>query len=108
MSTCSCLSASALPGGSIPAGSVGLIAADHFQIAALLRDMTQHYAHYRSTARHFAQSYSSVHEPGHALRQLVSNASASAAAALTATSSKTLIADRRNPTRQRGETAFPR
>ena len=59
-----------LPGNSCPAGSVGLIYGDFQQVGDLLRDMTRHYDHYRSSARQFAQAYRELHSPQRLVQEI--------------------------------------
>jgi glycosyltransferase involved in cell wall biosynthesis len=53
-----------------PAGAVGLIAADRGQLPELLADMTQNYAHYRSTAMVFAKQVTWNHRPERTIAML--------------------------------------
>jgi hypothetical protein len=46
-----------------PAGQVGLIAATPAQIPALLRNMVEHYPHYRTSAAAFAGQWCQTHAP---------------------------------------------
>ena len=48
--------------GSYPAGSVGLIFADIEQLPILVRNMREHYVHYRRTALQFAQQWRHRHD----------------------------------------------
>lgn len=56
--------------GGCPAGSVGLIAARPSHIPELLRDMVEHYAHYRESAERFAELWRSAHDPARTLETL--------------------------------------
>ncbi len=58
-----------LPHG-CPAGSVGLIAAQPSQAALLLRDMVQHYAHYRESAIAFSRTWRQAHDPSKTIDML--------------------------------------
>jgi hypothetical protein len=58
-----------LPHG-CPAGSVGLIAAQPSQAALLLRDMVQHYAHYRDSAIAFSRTWRQAHDPSQTIDML--------------------------------------
>jgi hypothetical protein len=53
-----------------PLGAVGLIAAGVDQAAALLRDIADHYAHYRRTAEAFAPAWGEWHSPAKVLQLL--------------------------------------
>ena len=57
--------------GSVPAGRVGLIAADSQQVAALLRNVERHYDHYRDSARAFSRSWHDAHRPQRTLERLL-------------------------------------
>jgi len=48
---------------SCPQGAVGLIAADAEQVPELLRDMIDHYDHYRATAGEFSKQWGPWHSP---------------------------------------------
>ena len=50
------------------------MAAESRQIGRLLREMTQHYDHYRAGAAEFARSYRKNHDPARILRQLEQSA----------------------------------
>lgn len=53
-----------LPSGAArPLGSVGLIAADEQHFGRLLREIGDHYRHYRQTALHFSQAWRREHDP---------------------------------------------
>lgn len=56
-----------------PAGAVGLVAADRSQVPRLLRNMIEHYAHFRHTAQQFAGPYAAIHDPAVIFRQLLAN-----------------------------------
>jgi len=56
--------------GDCPLGAVGLIAAGVDQAAALLRDIADHYAHYRRTAEVFAPTWGEWHSPEKVVRVL--------------------------------------
>ncbi len=61
----------AAPGESLPLGAVGLIAADLDQVPHVLRDMADHYEHYRRTAREFAPAWGNWHSPETVVEQLI-------------------------------------
>ncbi len=54
------MSAADLPGGSCPAGAVGLVAADASQVGSLLRDLVAHWPHYRAGNRMGLRSIESI------------------------------------------------
>jgi len=58
-------------GGCVPAGAVGLVAADVGQVPALLRDLCTHYDHYQRTAAAFALGYRADHDPARVLALLL-------------------------------------
>jgi hypothetical protein len=53
-----------------PAGSVGLIAAHPAQIPVMLRDMVQHYDHYRESAIAFSHTWNQAHHPSQTIAML--------------------------------------
>jgi hypothetical protein len=53
-----------------PLGAVGLIAAGIDQVPRLLRDMADHYEHYRRTAAEFAPEWGQWHSPERVVRLL--------------------------------------
>jgi hypothetical protein len=53
-----------------PLGAVGLIAAGVDQAPRLLREMADHYAHYRRTAEEFAPAWGEWHSPEKVVRLL--------------------------------------
>ncbi len=57
--------------GKCPLGKVGLIAADRQQIPSLLRDMVNHYDHYRRTAEEFSKDWFARHDPRQTVSQLI-------------------------------------
>ncbi len=59
-----------------PGGQIGLIAADLSQFSRLLRDMTQHYAHYRRSAIAFSHAWSRQHSAAAVINR-INTASAS-------------------------------
>jgi hypothetical protein len=73
------LSTAALQTPSCPAGAVGLIAADMDQVPRLLRDMVDHYDHYRRTAAQFAPRFAAIHSPQHLIERLLDSAGVGAA-----------------------------
>lgn len=60
-----------------PSGQVGLIAAEPKQIPLLLREMLNHYEHYRETAQRFSMAYGEQHAPERTLEILSANTQAS-------------------------------
>ena len=58
-------------GESIPAGAVGLIAANKNQFPQLLSEMLDHYAHYRSTAMEFSRTWAERHMPANTLAAML-------------------------------------
>ena len=56
--------------GNCPMGAVGLIAAGVDQAPRLLRDIADHYAHYRRTAEAFAPAWGEWHSPEKVVRLL--------------------------------------
>jgi hypothetical protein len=56
--------------GACPLGAVGLITAGVDQAPRLLRDMADHYAHYRRTAEEFAPAWGEWHSPEKVVRLL--------------------------------------
>jgi hypothetical protein len=56
--------------GACPLGAVGLIAAGGDQAPRLLRDIADHYAHYRQTAEGFAPAWGDWHSPEKVVRLL--------------------------------------
>ncbi len=68
------MSAVGMPGGSCPAGAVGLIAADASQVGSLLRDLVKHWAHYRATAQQFSRSWAKYHNPNRIVTELLRQA----------------------------------
>jgi hypothetical protein len=60
--------------GGCPLGSVGLIAADPGEFAALVREMVDHYPHYAATAAQFAAQWNRKHDPSQTIVQLVERA----------------------------------
>jgi len=65
--------------GGCPAGSVGLVAARPAQIPDLLRDMMEHYSHYRESAEAFAHCYRQRRHPARTIEILTSDAGKRAA-----------------------------
>ena len=59
-----------------PSGRVGLIAADRDQVPRLLREMIEHYAHYRRTAEQFSVDWARRHDPRETVATLVARARA--------------------------------
>ncbi len=59
------------PEGGLPAGQVGLQVADLTEYAAALRDVVQHYAHYRRSAAEFATAWRKLHDPRYTLATLL-------------------------------------
>ncbi len=57
----------------LPLGAVGLVAASTDQFPALLREMVQHYAHYRRSAIEFSQGWRARHAPSETVRTLLGN-----------------------------------
>lgn len=53
-----------------PLGAVGLVAAEEGQLAALIREMVAHHAHYTSTAREFAVAWGAFHRAPNTLAAL--------------------------------------
>ena len=53
-----------------PLGKVGLVAADSHQVGRLLRDLSEHYEHYRRHAEEFAVRYRQKHSAARILEQL--------------------------------------
>ncbi len=60
--------------GAFPAGSVGLIAAQHEQIPGLLLDVVRHYDHYRDSAERFSESWANSLTPARTLEILTAGA----------------------------------
>ncbi len=58
-------------GGSEPAGRVGLIAADREHFAEHLKDVIEHYAHYRETALEFSRHWRRFHDPSNAISTMI-------------------------------------
>ena len=56
--------------GTCPLGAVGLVAAGADQAPRLLRDMADHYTHYRRTAEAFAPAWGEWHSPERVVRLL--------------------------------------
>ncbi|MEX2137894.1 MAG: hypothetical protein WD894_01445 [Pirellulales bacterium] len=56
--------------GACPLGAVGLVSAGVDQAARLLRDMADHYGHYRRTAEEFAPVWGEWHSPEKVVRLL--------------------------------------
>jgi hypothetical protein len=56
--------------GACPLGAVGLIAAGVEQAPRMLRDIADHYAHYRQTAAAFAPAWGEWHSPEKVVRLL--------------------------------------
>jgi glycosyltransferase involved in cell wall biosynthesis len=54
-----------------PGGAVGLIAAEPEEAANLLRDMIEHYAHYKETANQFAIGWAKEHDGRRTLSQFL-------------------------------------
>lgn len=54
----------------IPESSVALIAADAWQVTALLEEMIQHYPHYRRTAVEFSRHWRLKHDPQQVIHKL--------------------------------------
>jgi hypothetical protein len=54
-----------------PAGAVGLIAADRDQVGDLVREMVDHYDHYRETATEFSAAWREAHHPQKTLADLL-------------------------------------
>ena len=61
--------------GACPLGAVGLISAGIDQVADLLRDIADHYEHYRQTAAEFAPSWGEWHSPEKVVRLLCERSS---------------------------------
>lgn len=59
---------------SVPLGAVGLTFAGVEQVPALLRDMVDHYDHYRRTAEAFAPAWGEWHSPERVVRLLTDRA----------------------------------
>jgi hypothetical protein len=57
-------------GESLPLGEVGLMCAGLDQAPRLLRDIADHYAHYRRTAEEFAPAWGQWHSPEKVVRLL--------------------------------------
>lgn len=57
-------------GAYCPSGAVGLIAADAKQAATLVREMCDHYDHYRRTAEAFSHGWFAAHDPLRTVEQL--------------------------------------
>ncbi len=68
------LSSAGIPGG-VAAGSVGLIAAHVGQLPELVREMFDHYPHYRAAAREFARGWVEKHDPRRTLNHILARAS---------------------------------
>ncbi len=66
---------------SYPAGSVGLVFADVEQLPALVRNMNEHYDHYRRTASEFAHQWRHRHDAQQIVATLLRNSQALRAAA---------------------------
>lgn len=58
---------------SVPAGAVGLIAADVEQAGELVREMCDHYDHYRRSAEAFSHHWFALHDPRRTIAQLASS-----------------------------------
>jgi hypothetical protein len=56
--------------GAVPLGAVGLASAGLDQAPRLLRDIADHYAHYRRTAESFAPAWGQRHSPEKVVRLL--------------------------------------
>ena len=56
---------------SVPAGQVGLIAANEKQVPELLDDMIRHYGHYKETAEARSQDWYERHDPCRTVSQLI-------------------------------------
>ena len=57
-----------------PLSSVGLVFADPCQVPYLVREMVQHYSHYRKTAREFSESWREIHSPQNVLMRMLEEA----------------------------------
>jgi hypothetical protein len=57
-----------------PQSAVGLSAADATEIPRLLRELIEHHAHYRATARDFARTWYAEHHPRQTLARLLDRA----------------------------------
>jgi hypothetical protein len=57
-------------GGRPPLGTIGLCYHDPREIETLLRDLIEHYEHYRATARAFAPSWMEYHNADRLVREL--------------------------------------
>ena len=57
-----------------PLGAVGLIASQEEQVGELLREMVNHYRHYRETAMAFSNSWHAEHSPDQTIRRLAASA----------------------------------
>jgi hypothetical protein len=57
-------------GEPLPLAAVGLASAGLDQAPRLLRDMADHYAHYRRTAEEFAPAWGQLHSPEKVMRLL--------------------------------------
>jgi hypothetical protein len=75
------LSTANAPGQTCPLGAVGLIAADPCQVPALLRNLVDHYPHYRRTAAEFAERWIEWHNPDRVVAELLCENQAASAAA---------------------------
>lgn len=73
------LASDSLTGANRPLGAVGLIAGDISEVPALLRDMEQHYMHYRNSAEAFARQWNRQHDPRRTIEVLLSRAGDNAA-----------------------------
>jgi hypothetical protein len=62
----------------IPLGSVGLIAAGIDDVPRLLRDIADHYPHYRRSAESFAPDWGQWHSPDKVVRLLTESKQAAA------------------------------
>ena len=63
-------------GEALPLGAVGLASAGLDQAPRLLRDMADHYAHYRRTAEEFAPAWGQLHSPEKVVRLLTESRAA--------------------------------
>jgi hypothetical protein len=70
------LSAAGMPGEACARGAVGLVAADAGQVPELLRDMVDHYAHYRGTAAEFSKDWGPLYSPQQVTASLLARAAA--------------------------------
>ncbi len=59
-----------------PLGSIGLAAAGHEQIPALVREMIRYHDHYRRCARNFAHDWIQAHSPQETIRRLTQSGAA--------------------------------